>query len=246
MPFLRHQTYTRRQIHGEIGGDVQSYLPHAGGRVVCGCFDPAMNARAPFEIDIGNKPEVLRYAAVLQEQASEIPVFLRRGNLEWEFVGNFTPIRLTRDATDLYPAKLFRRQNAVAVLYLSEQQEDSDRAEALAPEPVQAEEGARSLRQHQRRERSAVLAEAKRRACHAESGALRCEACGLSETTLPAQIGESCFEVHHLELLAAREHPSPTTLDDLALLCANCHRMIHRSNPMLSPAELAQHLRSDA
>jgi putative restriction endonuclease len=29
-----------------------------------------------------------------------------------------------------------------------------------------------------------------------------------------------------------------TKVDDLALVCANCHRMLHRRRPWLNPADL--------
>lgn len=245
MQFVLGQRYTRRAIHEQVGGDLQSYLPHVNGQVVCGCFDPDMNKRAPFEIDIGNLPDVLRYADVLSAQAGAIPIFLKRGNFDWEFVGHFMPVRLTRDESDLYPTKAFRRKDAVAMLYFSPADADSneEQSEAL---PIWAEEGTVTLRKHQNRERSRILVEAKRRAFRAEFGALCCEACSMSESELPAGLGESCFDVHHLELLGARAGPVITTLNDLALLCANCHRMIHRSSPMLKPAELSQVLRSEA
>ena len=45
--------YTRDKIHKLLGGDKQSYLPHVGGRIRRGCFDPALNKAAPIEIDVG-------------------------------------------------------------------------------------------------------------------------------------------------------------------------------------------------
>ena len=114
------------------------------------------------------------------------------------------------------------------------------------PLESQDAEGQQTLRSHQRRERSPILAEAKRRAFRAEHGALRCESCSLGEGQLPTELGEACFEVHHLRPLAELGGPTITRLDDLALLCANCHRMTHRSNPMLLPNELARRRRDDA
>lgn len=54
---------------------------------------------------------------------------------------------------------------------------------------------------------------------------VHCKACGVSTTT-PDKIGYFMFEVHHivpLSLVATTK----TTLKDLALMCANCHRQIH-------------------
>jgi predicted HNH restriction endonuclease len=223
---------------------MQSYLPHVAGIVVCGCFDPDLNARAPFEIDVGDLPDVLRYADILAKQTTAIPVFLKRAINRWEFVGDFTPVRLMRDTNDLFPSKPFRRRGAVAVLYLSESftslTHEQDVKDYL-PE-VQAFEGRWSIQQHLRRERSSVLVEAKKRAFRSEHGLLQCQACELSERELPKKLGTSCFEVHHLIPIGDRQEAILTSLDDLAILCANCHCMIHDSVPMLDVAGLVKRL----
>jgi 5-methylcytosine-specific restriction protein A len=49
--------------------------------------------------------------------------------------------------------------------------------------------------------------------------------------------GREYIEVHHtLPLHASGE--TKTKLSDLVLLCANCHRMVHRSAPWLTPDAL--------
>lgn len=112
--------YTRAQIHAEVGGgDLQSYLPHSNGSVLCGCFDPQLNARAPYEIDLGAGRDVIRYAKRLIEQAAFVPVFLKRDAFVWEYVGRFRAVQYNTDASDLPPAKSFRRNVAIAVLYLA-------------------------------------------------------------------------------------------------------------------------------
>lgn len=234
------RSYSREEIRDAVGGgDLQSYLPHSQGRVLCGCFDPALNARAPFEIDVGNRPNVIQYGQLLLQQGNEIPVFLKKGTRAWEYVGQFQATSYNTDPADLYPNKP-RRDDAIAVLYLvrtdgSEAQGDSDDPSVIASVAV---EGGRSLVEHLKQERSRALVETKRRAYRAVHGHLRCEACQLSEFALPAGIGEGCFEVHHLVALGARQSSGLTRIDELALLCANCHRMIHRSNPMLTVAQL--------
>lgn len=248
MPLLLGSRYTREQIRTESGGgDLQSYLPHSNGNVLCGCFDPNINARAPYEIDLGAGPDVIRYAKRLLEQESPVPVFLKRDAAAWEYVGRFRAVQYNVETTDLYPAKKHRRENAIAVLYLAIEAESSN--DRMTEDPsisaATAIEGGAALATHLKRERSRQLTEAKRRTYRAEHGQLSCEACGLAETDLPPKIGEGCFEVHHTQPLGQSEGAVVTKLDDLALLCANCHRLVHRSSPMLTPHELAQ-LRASA
>jgi 5-methylcytosine-specific restriction enzyme A len=57
---------------------------------------------------------------------------------------------------------------------------------------------------------------------------LQCEVCDFHFQDFYGQLGEGYIEVHHvlpLHVSGLRE----TSLDDLALLCANCHRMCHRA-----------------
>ena len=242
MPLSIGKAYTRKQIHQAVGGgDLQSYLPHAKGDVLCGCFDPRLNSRAPVEIDLGTGKDVVRYAKRLLAQGTAVPVFLKQATDEWEYKGRFRAVKYGTSARDLHQSKK-RRANAIAVLYLVAVDETEN--EGMTDDPsvtVQiAAEGGRALVEHLRRERSRQLAEAKRRAYRSEHGQLNCEACRLSESDLPATIGEGCFEVHHLAPLAGRRTSSPTRIADLALLCANCHRLIHRSHPMLTVSGLRE------
>ncbi|MHA7286576.1 HNH endonuclease [Arthrobacter sp. MDT3-44] len=55
--------------------------------------------------------------------------------------------------------------------------------------------------------------------------------------------GHDYIDVHHILPLHA-SGPTTTRLQDLALLCANRHRMIHRGNPWLTPNELRAMLSS--
>ncbi len=55
------------------------------------------------------------------------------------------------------------------------------------------------------------------------------------------QRGEGFIECHHTKPLASPGQ-TVTRLDDLALLCSNCHRMVHLRRPMLSVEDLRRAL----
>ena len=101
-------------------------------------------------------------------------------------------------------------------------------------------EGAARLVSHLRRERNRALVEAKKAETRDANGNLRCEACGFDFSVTYGSLGEGFCEVHHLVPLSASTESVVTTLDDLAVLCSNCHRIIHRSAPMLSVVELSK------
>jgi hypothetical protein len=98
----------------------------------------------------------------------------------------------------------------------------------LEPE-IGALEGHLRLRmvRHRQREawlRGAKIAEAQRH------GPLRCEVpnCGFDFAVVYGKLGEGFAHVHHLAALGDRSPPTLTRLEDLAVVCPNCHAMIHR------------------
>jgi 5-methylcytosine-specific restriction protein A len=56
----------------------------------------------------------------------------------------------------------------------------------------------------------------------------RCEICNLARPDLEMSLQEAMFEAHHLVPIAEAGERK-TKLADLALLCACCHRLIHRA-----------------
>jgi 5-methylcytosine-specific restriction protein A len=75
-------------------------------------------------------------------------------------------------------------------------------------------------------------------------GPLRCEVCDFDFARTYGDLGEGYIEVHHVTPLYA-SGTRETRLDDLACLCANCHRMCHRSRPGASwrtPATLREQI----
>lgn len=99
-----------------------------------------------------------------------------------------------------------------------------------------APEGAQRLVEHMRRERDRRLVEAKRRAA-LQAGSLACEVCGFDFESTYGAIGRGFCEVHHREALA-KTGATVTSLRDLAIVCSNCHRMLHRRGAVGSLAAL--------
>jgi hypothetical protein len=91
-----------------------------------------------------------------------------------------------------------------------------------------ATEGERRLRSHYLRERSTHLRKQKLSKFREQYGALHCELCAEKETgRYPQSVAERVFEIHHLVPLAKAEDKVKTSLKDLVVICANCHRAVH-------------------
>lgn len=81
---------------------------------------------------------------------------------------------------------------------------------------------------HKVRERDKRITIAKKKQVLKEHGQLKCEACGFDFEKTYGELGKGYIECHHLVPLSNFQGRKDTKLDDLALLCSNCHRMIHR------------------
>ncbi|WP_405143857.1 HNH endonuclease [Sphaerisporangium sp. NBC_01403] len=106
-------------------------------------------------------------------------------------------------------------------------------------EDFSAPEGRLLLRRHLARERSRKLRQRKIDSVLKNGGTLACEACGFDFEKQYGPRGAGYIECHHvIPLHQAGE--GTTKLSDLALICANCHRVIHRTAPWPTPIELKE------
>lgn len=115
-------------------------------------------------------------------------------------------------------------------------------AQALAgfdePGIEEAEEGKILTRLHRYRERSRTLVEAKKKEVMQKQGCLQCEACGFDFAQKYGSAGDGIIDVHHTKPVHTLVPGQKTKLSELALLCANCHRVVHSKRKWLSVAEV--------
>ncbi len=103
-------------------------------------------------------------------------------------------------------------------------------------------EGNILFQMHRRRERASGLKSAFMEVLSRRRESPKCCACGLLPVGSLGEEGLAAFEVHHIHGLA-RGGERETRLEDLALLCACCHRVLHRlsstSGRWILPSDLA-------
>ncbi|WP_236906927.1 HNH endonuclease [Clostridium sporogenes] len=51
-------------------------------------------------------------------------------------------------------------------------------------------------------------------------------------------MGEDFIEGHHIKPVSELKEGEKTKVEDIVLLCSNCHKMIHRKRPWLSREKL--------
>jgi 5-methylcytosine-specific restriction protein A len=104
---------------------------------------------------------------------------------------------------------------------------------------ILAEEGGLALRAHLRRERNPKLRRRKLDDIKRRSLPIAREVCSFNFRQTYGPHGEDYIECHHRTPLHVTGE-TQTRLVDLALLCSNCHRMIHRAKKWLTVEELKE------
>jgi len=92
---------------------------------------------------------------------------------------------------------------------------------------------------HRKRERNREVIERAKANAMRRDGILACGACGFDFLDFYGAIGEGYIEGHHTKPLSDLTEETETAVEDIALVCSNCHRMLHRRRPWLSIGELS-------
>lgn len=114
----------------------------------------------------------------------------------------------------------------------------SDDTSILLDDFTEAQEGRLLTRLHSYRERSVSIVRQKKKDYRKKHGHLRCEACGFDFQATYGKRGEGFIECHHTKPVSQLVIGETTSLAELVLLCANCHRMIHSARPWWTIEEL--------
>ena len=158
------------------------------------------------------------------------------------------------DIIDFYipPVKIQMTENGKQIgewVSISEIKKRLDRnAQPNAPNedggsPETATEGETRFYQYFSKNRKS-LRNPKLAAFRAQHGHLFCESCDESGGKYDAGIRDSIFEVHHRKKIADySDEGEITKLDDLAVLCSNCHNAIHSTPTMLDVEEFGAQVR---
>lgn len=105
-------------------------------------------------------------------------------------------------------------------------------------------EGKQKLRLHVCRERNyRVIQEAKE--LHKKiNGKLKCQICDFDFEEFYGKLGVDFIEGHHIKPVSELKDGDKTKVEDILLVCSNCHRMLHRKRPWLGPNDLKSLLKN--
>jgi len=121
--------------------------------------------------------------------------------------------------------------------------ENNELREELSYVPVEKDEeglseGKIMMRLHKARERKPQLIMKKKEQVYKLTGKLVCEACKFDFALIYGKHGKGFIECHHKKPVADLKLKDKTRLEDLALVCSNCHRILHRGRWLLNIDEL--------
>lgn len=113
-----------------------------------------------------------------------------------------------------------------------ENNQRDDPAQFLFPEGNMVE------RTHLSRERNIKVISLAKKMFKREFGRVFCQVCGFDFESVYGEVGKDFIEAHHTKPVSEMQPGHQTKVEDIALLCANCHRMVHKRRPWLSFEEL--------
>lgn len=67
-----------------------------------------------------------------------------------------------------------------------------------------------------------------------EHECLYCEVCGFNFASVYGELGNNFIEAHHNKPISEMNENEKTNINDIIMICSNCHSMIHRKRPWLS------------
>lgn len=99
-------------------------------------------------------------------------------------------------------------------------------------------EGKSKLVIHEIKERNLKLIQSAKVLFKKKYGKIYCEVCGFDFNLTYGELGDDYIEGHHKIPISCYNEEMEMKVDDIALVCSNCHRMLHRKKDVLSVDEL--------
>ena len=99
-------------------------------------------------------------------------------------------------------------------------------------------------RKHKARERNPLVIAIAKENFKTKNGKLFCEICEFDFEDKYGELGKGFIEGHHTIAVSEMDIDHKTKPEDIALLCSNCHKMVHKKRPWLSMRDLKKILKT--
>lgn len=100
-------------------------------------------------------------------------------------------------------------------------------------------EGKLLIKKHLYHERNPhLIKKAKEKFKMEHDGKLFCEVCGFDFKEKYGNLGEDFIEAHHTKPISEMVDGEKTNINDIVMVCSNCHSMLHRKKPWLKKEDI--------
>jgi putative restriction endonuclease len=114
----------------------------------------------------------------------------------------------------------------------------------LTEDDLEFPEGKKKFRNHILRERNPTLVLKAKKRFKEQHGSLFCEVCNFKFVDKYGELGLDFIEAHHIKPVSTLEENERTRVEDLVMVCSNCHKMLHRKRPWISKDDLQEIIRN--
>lgn len=194
-----------------------------------------------FEIDLEDRFRALaRDRANLSQIAANYPDLadlVQKHIAEVLKCENSRNIRIAADLVIRKQQEIFGDSNFGSASSL---QEATSEPLSKTDEDIYGIEGRTLTRVHIFKERDRTLVKKAKKHYKSQWGKLKCEICREDPSSKYGAKGDSCIEAHHKTPIEQLLPDSVTRVTDLAMLCANCHRVVHSERPALRFEDVLQ------
>lgn len=194
-----------------------------------------------FEIDLADRLETLakdlENLDTIRERSPDLADAVEAHAAEVARGVNSTQIGVMANRLIDLKTLVFGQTNAGSALVLTQTaaKPETDLEELVATE------GRLLSRLHAYKERDRAFAKKVRDHYRREHGGkLHCEACGMVAEDVYGATGERCMEAHHKVPIEELQPDSVTRAEEMVMVCANCHRVIHSKKPCLKIEEVQE------
>ena len=150
---------------------------------------------------------------------------------------NSRQIRTAADDVIRLKTELFGPSNAGSAHALIEAEAKS----AVSAEDIAGREGRLLVRIHTYKERDRQFVRKVRDYYRLQGdGRLTCQACGATPSDTYGGAGEPAMEAHHIVPIEELQPDSEVRIEDMAMLCANRHRVVHSRKPCFTIEEMRE------
>ncbi len=199
----------------------------------------------PLSARILHSEEIINFSSRFQNIASDVKSI---DALKVEFPGLSAAILKHREVLEKGINDGSLRDAADAVLALQSAEFGTSNSAALTTimslphtpleEDIKGKEGRILTRLHSYRERDRKLVKDAKVHFKATHGKVFCECCGFEPTPFYGERGADRIQAHHRLPLEELLPDSVTTAEDLAMVCPNCHDIIHAKRPWITVESL--------